>query len=368
LRKSKAGTTGLLKDLEDACLFVDGVGPDRISDATCNIIRGPLLRYTQDMSAYYEIPMTEGVDSGPIWNPEQQRWEDSLVRLPVTPYGKLLLVPKLIVRHRFVYDVQRYYTHYLLPEMQTHEIRIHSGLVHTLKDGRPRVTKKALRNSYGADKLAIAEQTLRHLNILEKYKSDAIRTSRPITHTQLAEIENIDLPRFDRLLASVTSLAVGRENAAAYENAIEALLSALFFPALSSPEKQHKIHDGRKRIDIKYVNSAQSGFFNWLAAHYPAAHIFVECKNYGKEVGNPELDQLSGRFGPSRGQVGLLVCRSVENAGKLDRSCADTARDLRGFVLTLTDDDLKQLVKDYTASNGASEYPLLRSKFSKLVM
>ena len=46
LSTSKAGQTGLLKDIEDACLFIDGVGPDRISDATCNILRGPLIRYT----------------------------------------------------------------------------------------------------------------------------------------------------------------------------------------------------------------------------------------------------------------------------------------------------------------------------------
>jgi len=36
LNKSKASKTGLLKDLEDACLFIDGVGNDRISDAACN--------------------------------------------------------------------------------------------------------------------------------------------------------------------------------------------------------------------------------------------------------------------------------------------------------------------------------------------
>jgi hypothetical protein len=145
LCKSKAGLTGLLKDIEDACLFIEGVGPDRISDATCNIIRGPLIRYTQHMCSYYNIPMKQNVESGPIWNTETQRWEDSLIELPVSPFGKLLFVPKIIVRHRLVYDVQKYYTHYLLPEMQAHEKSINSGLTHALKDGRIRVTKKALR-------------------------------------------------------------------------------------------------------------------------------------------------------------------------------------------------------------------------------
>lgn len=78
LSKSKAGMTGLLKDLEDACLFIDGVGSDRISDATCNILRGPLIRYTQDMCVYYGIPLQHDVESGPVWNPLHDKWEDSL--------------------------------------------------------------------------------------------------------------------------------------------------------------------------------------------------------------------------------------------------------------------------------------------------
>lgn len=368
LSKSRAGVSGLLKDIEDACLFIEGVGPDRISDATCNIIRGPLIRYTQDMCRYYGIPMVVNVDSGPVWNPLKQAWEDSFVELPVTPFGKLLLVPKIAVRHRLVYDVNRYYRHYLLPLMQTRELQINSGLVQTLKDGRKRVTKKDLRAKYGVDKLAVADRTVNHLEALDRYRADAIRTSEPITHIKLAEVANIDIPRFDKLLADVVGIPPGREQAAAYENAIEALLTGILFPSLSSPKKQHEIHGGRKRIDITYVNSARTGFFAWLANNYAASHIFIECKNYGKEIGNPELDQLAGRFGPSRGQVGILVCRSVIDQKKLERSCADTARDMRGFIITLTDIELERLVRDYISSNGGAEYRILREKFTKLVM
>jgi len=105
------------------------------------------------------------------------------------------------------------------------------------------------------------------------------------------------------------------------------------YPNLTNPIVQHKIHDGRKRIDITYTNMAVNGFFKWVATHYPAPHIFVECKNYGREVGNPELDQLSGRFSPSRGQIGILVCRSFQNEKRFLKGCADTARDFRGFIL-----------------------------------
>lgn len=366
LTKSKAGTTGLLRDLDDACLFIDGVGADRISDATCNILRGPLIKYTQDMCVYYGIPMMKNIDSGPVWNALTNSWEDALIELPVTPFGTLLLVPKIAVRHKLVYDAKNYYTHYLLPKMQAHEKSINSALVHVLKNGLTKVTKKSLRNKYGADKLTIASQSALHPEILDMYRKDAVRTSRPITHHQLADVENIDAPRFNKLLDAVTQIPVGRETASAYENSIEALLSAVFFPSLSSPKKQDEIHQGRKRIDITYVNSASDGFFNWLAMHYSCSNIFVECKNYGKEVGNPEIDQLSGRFGPSRGQVGILVCRSVEDAEKLSTRCRDTAQDQRGFIIYLTDDDLQELVRNYVSTDGDGEYPLLLKKFRSL--
>lgn len=368
LNRSKAGKTGILKDLEDACLFIDGVGPDRISDATCNILRGPLIRYTHDMCDYYGIPLQDGISSGPIWNPETDLWEEASIALPVTNFGPLVLVPKIAVRHRLSYDPQRYYTHYLLPAMQSHEKSINSGLVYTLRSGEKRVTKKSLRKTYGADKLSITLQTDLHPKALEEYRLDRNRTSSPITHEQLAEIENISGPRFHQLLEAVTSLAVGKDSASAYENAIEALLTAVLFPSLSTPTKQHKLHEGRKRIDITYVNCARSGFFSWLAANYSAAHVFIECKNYGKEIGNPEIDQLSSRFGPSRGQFGILVCRSTANDSLLTKRCADTAKDQRGFIVHLTDADLKTLVDEFIASDGESNYPILRKKFTQLVM
>ena len=368
MAKSQAGNSGLLQDIEDTCLFIEGIGPDRISDAVSNIIRGPLIKYTQDICQYYDIPLTQDVPSGPVWNVNSEVWEDFLVPLPITAYGKLLLVPKLVVRQRLVYDSSTYFTNHLLPAMMESEKQLNSGLVRTLKNGRTRVTKKDLKVKYGANKLTIVRETLRHPDALSEYRESAKRTSQPITHDLLAEIENIALPNFAGLLSAVTSLPTGREDARNYENAVEKLLSALFFPSLSSPTKQLQIHDGRKRIDITYINNPINGFFSWVSQNYPSSHIFIECKNYGKEIENPEFDQLTGRFSPNRGKVGLLICRSVKNASKLAASCKDIANDNRGFVMVLSDADLTQLVNDYKSYNGSSDYPLLMEKFRSLIM
>lgn len=129
LMESAASASGLLKDLEDTCLMIEGIGRDMVSDAVCNILRGPLIRYTQDMCAYYGIPLTPDVASGPVWNPLNETWEETFVPLPMTPKGKVILVPKLMIRHSLSYDLGEYYNHYLLPEMQQDELKAKTALV-----------------------------------------------------------------------------------------------------------------------------------------------------------------------------------------------------------------------------------------------
>jgi hypothetical protein len=132
--------------------------------------------------------------------------------------------------------------------------------------------------------------------------------------------------------------------------------------------KQHNIHEGRKRIDITYVNEARKGFFSWLSHHYTAPHIFVECKNYGKEVGNPEIDQLSGRFSPSRGRVGILVCRKIQDKKHLLKRCRDTADDHRGFIIPIDDDDLSSIITERRIAPSNQKFAYLRKLFNQLIM
>ena len=107
-------------------------------------------------------------------------------------------------------------------------------------------------------------------------------------------------------------------------------------------------------------------FLSGLACTILSSMIYIECKNYGKEVGNPELDQLSGRFSISRGKVGILVCRSIENKEKLYQSCKDTAKDDRGYILPLDDDDILMLIEEYQTKNDQL-FPHLRKLWMSLI-
>jgi len=367
LSNSGAAKSGLLTDLEDTALMVPGIDVDIVSDMTTNILREALIDYTQEMAVYYGIPLTDGVESGPLWDPTKKRWFTTFTRLPMTAEGKLLLVPKVIVRQALQYNADEYYRHFLLKHLQTVELNAHSALVHVLKDGRRKVTKKSLKAKYGTGKAAIVRETLKHPEVLKDYKkAKELRQYLPLSLEDIADVEVSDPPDWDALLAAVRTVKPGKVDATAYERAVEGLLSALFHPDLTNPRVQDEIHDGRKRIDITYTNMAIGGFFKWLAAHYPSASLFVECKNYGKEVANPELDQLSSRFSPSRGRVGLLVCRQFENKGLFQQRCIDTAKDDRGFIIALDDDDLAALVEARKTGPFFQMWPLLRERFRLL--
>lgn len=249
-----------------------------------------------------------------------------------------------------------------------------SGLVEVLKGGGKRVTKKSIRNKYGDSKLAITRLTLKHPEALAQYRQvkDAA-VSPPLDHGELQERLGGDLPDFRALLAAVERIPTGRSHATTFHHAIESLLSALLYPSLVGPQLEDEIHEGRKRVDITYTNAAGQGFFRWLAVHgTPCKSIFVECKNYADDVANPELDQISGRFSPLRGQVGLLVRRSFEDKPRFLERCRDTARDHRGYVLALDDADLSQLVAEVESGRGVGdraslEFSLLRTRFNELL-
>ncbi|MBV7300197.1 restriction endonuclease [Enterovibrio paralichthyis] len=369
LTKSKAASSGLLRDLEDTALLIPGVGTDMISDAVCNILRGPLILYTQHICRYHGIELTKNVASGPIWNPQLEIWEEAMVDLPVTrEYGKVILVPKILVRSKISYHSNEYYSHFLLPEMQREHLEIQSPLVESLKNGRLRVTKKKLVQKYGKDKLAIVNQTIEKPYVLDEYREQkAENPPEPLSHSQFAEIESTTLPDLDSLLEDLKRLPVGAKYAGEYEDIVEKIFSVIFYPSLCSPTKQHNIHQGRKRIDITYINEAKNGFFYWLSQHYTSPKIFIECKNYGKEVGNPEIDQLSGRFSPSRGKVGILVCRSIENRERLTLRCVDTAKDDRGYIIALDDLDIELLVQEYKDAGEKQNFIYLRKAWNALI-
>ncbi|MDP2012903.1 MAG: hypothetical protein Q8L05_01625 [Actinomycetota bacterium] len=104
---------GVLRQLEDLPLFVDGVDRDITSDVTTRIIFEPLARFTAAVIADYPEFSVGGhrVETfrRQVWDPAKCGWSEATVSLPVSGGRPLLLVPKGWARPSLLMSAGRYY-------------------------------------------------------------------------------------------------------------------------------------------------------------------------------------------------------------------------------------------------------------------
>lgn len=144
-------------------------------------------------------------------------------------------------------------------------------------------------------------------------------------------------------VAALRQTPKGDKAATAYQKRVAGILDQVFGHSLGSSELEVKINEGRKRLDITWVNQASYGVFHWLSMNHTAPYVVGECKNYTNDLTNTEVDQLIGRFSPLRGRVGLLLYRSVKNRDLLIKRCIDAFAHGQGVILAFNDDDVATL-------------------------
>ena len=65
----------------------------------------------------------------------------------------------------------------------------------------------------------------------------------------------------DTLIDELKNIPVGATGATRYHHLISGILELLFYPHISHPRIEQEIHEGRKRVDIVFSNTAETGFF-----------------------------------------------------------------------------------------------------------
>lgn len=367
LRASRAAETGLLSELSDCELFIEGIGPDKISDITTNIIRRYLIEYTRYQFELHGIQLEGTVASGSLWNINTQSWENQFVELPIIGGRKIVLVPKASVRWSLAFSHQQYYNQFVLEFLQAENLSQNTALVETLRNGRQRVTKKSLKEIHPLSKHFLADFTEHNPQVLERYKS-ILGISREVTDQELEE--GFDETIFARVLINkLGDINRGNLQASSFHSFMIGALEFIFYPHLIYPEKEQEIHEGRKRIDIAYTNNGSEGFFfrRKVEARVNAVKVLVECKNYMNEIANPELDQLAGRFSLTRGHLGFLVCRSFDDRSRFIARCRDTARDDRGYIIPLADEDIIKMLEMIESLQRLEIDQYLEHQFSELL-
>ncbi|OMD61042.1 hypothetical protein [Paenibacillus odorifer] len=369
--QSSAFQEGVLEHLEDLRIFVPGIDKDKVSDMTTNLIRGQLIKYTQNQCKLWGIPLQENVPSGFIWDRVKLEWSEFHTDMLLVKGKKILLVPKSIVTYSKEYSSQQYSQHFVLHFLQRENLRTNSHLVRVRKKSKEKyVTKKSIKEALGTfDKEFLVKFTVKHPEVFKEFKKQSTRFLHSLINEELTEQQAlVDIISY--LKTKLISIPPGPTNATEYHRTAMGILELLFYPSITSPTIEEEIHDGRKRIDIVFENSAEKGFFFRLPTVHqvPSSLIMVECKNYSRDVANPELDQMAGRFGPNRGKFGLILCRTIDNMDTFLARCNDTCKDDRGYIIPIVDTDLLHLLDGFLVNRESVVESFLNERFKKIII
>jgi hypothetical protein len=373
LVNSKAVQTGLVEHIEDCRLFIRGFDKDMLSDLTTNVIRGHLIEYTQAQCKIWGIPLEKNVPSGWVWRRDRSIWDSFHTEMLVIDSRPILLVPKGLVSYSTSYTADRYHRHFILNYLRNEHLRINSALVQRTKrkDGTERVwiNKKDIEKEEAPkDKEFLTVFTQKHSDVFRKFKEESSQGLSSLDNSDLTDRKLHEIVSF--ILDELKNIPPGPENAGSYHRLIVGILELIFYPTLTYPQVEQEINDGRKRIDIVFDNAAKVGFFSRLqhAHRIPCAYIFIECKNYTRDVANPELDQMIARFSPNRGKFGLVVCRNIENMDLLLARCRDAHMAQQGTILPLVDGDLITMLEALVGDHIEAVDELLSNRIRSVVL
>jgi hypothetical protein len=280
-----------------------------------------------------------------------------------------ILLPVDSVRQDPQLSKDKYYRNFVLEFLKAEHEHAGDSLATVLKNGRVIVRISDLKERYPMKVDFLYEFSKSNPKVLEKFKSELRRTAKSKSEQPHLKTKRKILSKDERMKI-LASIKVGNDGAHNFHKISFDNLIHIFGSRLSNPYSEREINEGRKRIDIVFDNSGKKGFFHSLDRlyHIQCPKIFAECKNYGKEIGNPEVDQLQNRFNSIRGRFGLLLCRSIRDRKLLVKRCKDAYNDNKSYIIVLEDADVEQLLnfKEQGDENGIDNF--MQKKLDLIIM
>jgi len=363
---SAAAKSGDIKDIADCALMIPGVNRDKISDITANILKRKLIEFTQRQCKEHNIPLKKV----PVSAFDYKKFEflSYYSELPVINGRPKILLPITAVRQDPELSKDKYYRKFVLEFLKAEHEHAGDSLASVLKNGKVIVRIADLKAKYPLKNDFLYTFSKENPQILEKYKAELRRSASTNSKAVLTPIRKI--LNVKERLEILSTIIPGNQDASRFHDFAFSNLIHIFSDRLSNPTKERTINDGRKRVDIVFDNNDQKGFFHKLNSlyHIQCPKVFVECKNYTKDMKNPELDQLFGRFSSTRGKFGLIVCRSIENKKDIIARCKDFVNSNQSYIIVLEDSDITELLKyrDKKNENGIDNF--MARKFDELIM
>jgi hypothetical protein len=338
-----------VKHIEEMQLLSLGIGADRVSDITANILKSFLVDYTQRQCALWEIPIKSKVPLNHLLDLENFEWYDGYFDLPVNTNDEpILLVPRWILRTLPWIN----FDDYLKAEFSLFL--------------RAKATKSRLKldRSQEITKDKVVEISRKEIERIDKYVTNKEKDSHNALPAELNSTAKIVAGLGQSLLQSLKQIKPGRIEAAAYQKHILETLNYLFEPELIDGKVEESTIMGTERRDIIFVNDSEKTFFSYLRNSYNNFLIVFETKNTD-DLSVENFNQLGTYLGDKTGYCGFLVTRNT--ADKNDKLKAISIyNNLRRIILILSDQDIEQMINDRMV--GKDPMRLLQKRYREFMV
>ena len=323
-----------VKHIEEMQLVSVGIGPDRISDITANLIKRFLIEYTQKQCELWGIELSAGVPIEHVFDPENSVWYDGYFDLPVSPFdaSPILLVPRRIVRTLPWINYDDYFRTEFSTYLRAKRVRGKLG-----RKRRPDSHAELRKEKVVAITRAEVERVDRYVS---KKESTAIQAQ----PTQAYLDSRGTCPESDSLRERLRHLDPGEETAADYQRLVLEILNFLFNPELIDGELEVRTIDGTERRDILFTNDSDQSFWSYLRTEHSSILLMFETKNT-KKVDNTYLNQTAVYLGDRLGRLGFIVSRNP-TAPAQEKKALSIYNDSnpRKIILMISDSDIETML------------------------
>ncbi len=325
-----------VRHIEELQLVSLGIGPDRVSDITANLIKTYLIGYTQRQCMLWSIPITSNVPLAHVFDWKNHMWEDLYVDLPLSRYDQspILLVPRRIVRTLPWINYADFFRLEFAAYLRAKKIRAHASM------GSHEASETA---TFAKDQVITmnrreVERIERYVRIKEATAADAQPSQAYLNREGLC-------PEGDSLLGRLSNIPPGKEKAGAYQRLILEMCNYLFNPELIDGRLEVRTFDGTERRDLVFTNDSDRTFWSHLREAHGSFLLMFEAKNVS-QLEIEHINQVSTYLGDRLGHVGFIATRG-QLSDTLWRKIVAVYNDShpRKIILTLGDIDFKEMIR-----------------------
>lgn len=328
-KNSKAAKSGFLNDIEDSALFIENIGPDRISDMVCAILREKFAIYTLNISTYYNMQNSLKEETLLCW--ENKEWIKKKFLLPNSEFTPLLFIPKYLIRRKTITNSRFYQNNYLFPHLRQKLIDSNSELVKILKthngkkEERKTVYNKDLKKKFGSTKFDITNQTDNNRDAYEKYKKSILENPPKIISLEdLAKTLNVYIFDPNKILKEYKEIGTDINK---FKKLSDSIINTIFHGSLIFKEN---LSVKTLSADTYFINNFQP-FFNLVRQRYHTDELLILKLN--EELNEKTLKNIEEVY--STHKFKMIFCRSK------DRSTCPNAS------IVIEDSDLNEIIYDY---------------------